>query len=160
MISNTDNAWASVEKLRTRASYFLTTTLISALVGVVAVMISVPTALQNFGYKESIDATGWIGFGIFSLSVASSFLIAWVFAVSMANHSEVVYFSSASNIERAEPEAVVDDSQVMSMDTALASVNMNSTSAQAPGKPVQCPDCGASNDAESRYCTVCSCQLK
>lgn len=152
MISNTDKAWASVLKLRSRASYYLAIAIISLIAGVTSLLIAVPTMLSNLGYSESADAAGWVLFGIVSLSIASTSSIAWVFTVTMANHGEVVYFSSASNSERNE-EVIAPQSTIPSLARATSTKSGEVTGANEG--LVKCSDCGVVNEEGQKYCRVC-----
>ena len=154
MISNTDRAWASVKKLRSRANYYSATAVISFILGFVTLLVAFPTLINNLGYSASSSAAGWVTFGVFMLSITSICLIAWVFTVTMANHAEVVYFSSSSNKERVEV--------VQNVEAAAPSLNAVIDEKYGTPKnpdsglpPIFCSDCGVSNESGQKYCRVC-----
>ena len=152
-IDNSDKAWGSVLKLRLRAQILLAIFLISFVIGFILVISSVGTIYSSFGYSSGESAITAFTFGILLISVASTSAVGWFFAVSMANHSEVVYFSSSSNKERVE--TVIPDNY-----GALVTANSPSTKNKTLDGAVQkaaikCSDCGAQNEDGMTYCRVC-----
>lgn len=150
-IDNSDKAWASVLKLRLRSQILLAVFIISFVIGVFLVVTSVGTIYTDFGYSSAESAITALTIGILLISLASSSSIGWFFAVSMANHSEVVYFSSASNKERVEVE--IPDNYGSTKSTSLPKSKPETGVVQTAA--VKCSDCGAQNDEGMTYCRVC-----
>lgn len=150
-IDNSDKAWTSVLKLRLRAQILLAIFLISFVVGFILVISSVGTLYSSFGYSSAESAITAFTFGILLISIASTSAIGWFFAVSMSNHAEVVYFSSASNKERVE--IVIPDNYGAAKSTSLPKSKPASGVVQTAA--VKCSDCGAQNDDDMTYCRVC-----
>lgn len=153
MSKNSDKAWAGVLTLRARATNYLVTAIISFIVGFVTLIVSIPATLNNLGYSESGTAAGWVMFGIVALSVASTCSIAWVFTVTMANHGEVVYFSSASNKERKEVK--VQSTPTRSVDEVIEASYGSTKTDSTKVETVKCSDCGVTNESGKTYCKVC-----
>lgn len=152
-IDNSDKAWASVLKLRLRAQILLAVFLISFVIGFILVISSVGTIYSNFGYSSGESAITALTFGILLISIGSTSAVGWFFAVSMANHSEVVYFSSASNKERLE---IVIPDNYGALSTANSAVSKKkSTEGVVQTAAIKCSDCGAQNDDDMTYCRVC-----
>ncbi|MEY4533543.1 MAG: hypothetical protein RI926_1312 [Actinomycetota bacterium] len=152
-IDNSDKAWNSVLKLRARAQVLLAIFLISFIVGIILVISSVGTLYSEFGYSTAESAVTAFTFGILLISIASTAAIGWFFAVSMANHSEVVYFSSASNKERVET-VIPDDYGARSI-PSLPSAKKSEKAGIEQAVAVKCSDCGAQNDEGMTYCRIC-----
>lgn len=154
MTSNTDRAWASVLKLRSRANYYSATAIVTFILGFVTLLIAFPTMINNLGYSASSSAAGWVTFGVFMLSITSICLIAWVFTVTMANHAEVVYFSSSSNKERVETTQNVETS-VPSLNAIIDEKYGTAKNVDSGAPSIFCSDCGVSNESGQKYCRVC-----
>lgn len=154
MTSNTDRAWASVKKLRSRAGYYATTAVITFLAGCITLLVAIPTMMNNLGYSESASAANWVAFGIFMLSITSICIVAWVFTVTMANHAEVVYFSSASNKERVEVAEFVEPN-IPTLSAVIDEKYGTPDNAKTSKPTIFCSDCGVANEQGQTYCRVC-----
>jgi len=78
--------------------------------GALCLLIAIPTyvsSLTSYSSNGGSTALVFVAIGVLLLSAATTIAIGWFFAVTMANHAEVVYFSSSSNKDRKEPVATV-----------------------------------------------------
>lgn len=153
MTTNSDKAWASVLRLRSRATAYLVTAIVTFIIGLITLLASISTMLNNLGYSQANDAAGWVIFGIVMLSISSTASIAWLFTATMANHGEVVYFSSSSNKER--KEEVTYSSTVPSMEAVIDETYGTNKKVAKAGPSLKCSDCGVLNEAGKKYCKVC-----
>lgn len=154
MKSNTDNAWASVQKLRSRAQVLMVVFVLGFIFGIILITVNLNSVLNpSFGTDVAASAAG-LSFGIILDSLATTCLVGWFFAVSMANHAEVVYFSSSSNKERKEETVAPVTSSAPSLSKVLSGDDEKPQSTKSESLS-KCSDCGVMNKAGEKYCSVC-----
>jgi hypothetical protein len=159
---NSSLAQSSLVQLKNRAAIFLLLAIVAVLVGVILIAANLGDALAPASlYSSNEGAVAGLGWGIIFTSLGSTLLTGWFFAVSIANHAEVVYYSSsASAPSPSRPQTVAPSAQP----AAVARPEENQPREAASSQPQEpehrrCADCGARNLVSATYCHVCASEL-
>jgi hypothetical protein len=159
---NSSLAQSSLVKLKNRAASFLLIAILALLVGVVLIAANLSAALTPSSlYSSNEGAVAGLGWGIIFTSLGSTLLMGSFFAVSIANHAEVVYYSSsASAPSSSRPQTVAPSAQP----AAVARPEVNQPQEAASSQPQEpehrrCSDCGTTNLVSAKYCHVCGDEL-